>query len=90
MKFHRSEFKIPLSFAGILFLLWCQRFINEDAFSSLVNLFETNLSKSNQTDVSFGLSRADKVSLIIYPTIVDPANKIIGGADLKFDSPEHL
>jgi hypothetical protein len=61
---------------------------NEDAFSNLVNFFETNLRKSNQADVSFGVSRADKVSLIIYPAVVAPANKIIGGADLKLDSPE--
>jgi hypothetical protein len=61
---------------------------NEDAFLSLVNLFETNISKSKQTDVSFGLSRTSRVSLIIYPAIVAPGNKIIGGSDLKYDSPE--
>jgi hypothetical protein len=83
-----------LSFAGAFDKKYSQEWLtnnfvqNEDAFSSLVNLFETNINKSKQTDVSFGLSRADKVSLIIYPTVVAPANKIIGGSDLKFDSPE--
>jgi hypothetical protein len=83
-----------LAFEGVFDKKYSQEWLannfvqNEDAFSNLVNLFETNLSKSNQTDVSFGLSKGDKVSLIIYPAVVAPANKIIGGADLKFDSPE--
>ncbi|HEV3411925.1 MAG TPA: hypothetical protein VG101_05570 [Puia sp.] len=61
---------------------------NETGFADAVALFKAGISKTNQKDLSFGLGNWGTVNLFIYPTVIDPANKIIGGEGLKIGSPE--
>jgi hypothetical protein len=61
---------------------------NETAFADAVTLFKAGIAKTNQKDLSFGLGNWGTVNLFIYPAIIDPANKIIGGEGLKIGSPE--
>lgn len=61
---------------------------HETAFAAAAALFKAGVSKTNQKDLSFGLGNWGSVNLYIYPTVIDPANKIIGGKNLKIGSPE--
>jgi hypothetical protein len=59
---------------------------NEKAFAEAGNLFVSKLPKLNDQKVLFGLSKGDKVSLLIIPTIVDSKTHITGGYDLELNS----
>ena|ERR1700722_9753758 len=61
---------------------------NETAFADASALFKAGVSKTNQKNLSFGLGNWGSVNLYIYPAVIDPANKIIGGDNLKIGSPE--
>jgi len=61
---------------------------HETDFADLVAYFKSHVSESKEQSVSFGLSKGDKVNLIISPAVVDPANKIIGGNNLTVNSPK--
>lgn len=60
---------------------------HENDFSDLVESFAANIPKNKQQSVSFGLSKNNKISLNIYPSVIDSASKIIGGNDLELGSP---
>jgi hypothetical protein len=83
-----------LSFAGVFDKKYSREWLaenfvrNENAFSELATIFDADVSKSKHDNVSLGLSNGDRISLVIYPDVIDPANKIIGGDDLKLGSPE--
>jgi hypothetical protein len=61
---------------------------NERSFEELANQFDSLVSRSKQSDLTFGLSGRNRINLTVYPAVVDPANKIMGGKDLEFGSPE--
>lgn len=61
---------------------------NESKFDELVTFFNAKIINVKEQTVSFGLSKANKVSLIISPNVIDPANKTIGGNDLELGSPK--
>jgi hypothetical protein len=66
-----------------------QNFIqHENEFADLVTYFNSKVPNDKKQRVSFGLSKGNKVSLIIYPTVIDPANKIIEKENLELGSPE--
>ena len=57
----------------------------EDNFSNLATLFKANVPKDKEY-VTLGLSTGNKFSLIIFPNVISPTNKIIGGNDLELNS----
>ena len=59
---------------------------HEHEFADVAAFFEAHLSKNENFGVSFGLGRRGSVNLHIFPDIVDPANKTIGGDDLEIGS----
>jgi hypothetical protein len=59
---------------------------NQRAFSEVVGLFQADITKSKQENVTFGLGNWGSINLFIFPAVVDPANKVIGGNDLKLGS----
>lgn len=61
---------------------------HESDFSDLITLFNAKVPKDKEQTVSFGLSKGNAFDLIIRPSIIDPANKIIGGNNLKLNSPK--
>jgi hypothetical protein len=83
-----------LSFSGVFDKKYSREWLtenfvrNENTFSELATMFDADVSKSKHDNVSLGLSSGDRISLVIYPDVIDPANKIIGGDDLKLGSPE--
>ena len=80
---------VPLVFSGVFDKKYSREELtrnfveHEKEFSDLVSAFDAKVPKNDDYTVSFGLSSGDKVSLDLYPTVIDPANKIIGGDDLK-------
>lgn len=66
-----------------------QNFIqHEKEFADLVTYFNSKVSNDKNQRVSFGLSKGNKVNLIIYPVVTDPANKIVGRNNLELGSSE--
>jgi|ERR1044072_347425 hypothetical protein len=61
---------------------------HEKEFADLATFFMANLPKNKKQTVYFGLGNGNRVNLNIYPTAFHPANKVIGGPDLKIGSPE--
>ncbi|HEY1200421.1 MAG TPA: hypothetical protein VGE79_05550 [Niastella sp.] len=61
---------------------------HEKEFSDLATFFITNLPKNKKQTVYFGLGSGNRVNLNIYPSVFNPATKVIGGPDLKIGSPE--
>lgn len=61
---------------------------HENEFADLEACFVSNLPKNNPPMVSFGLKNWNKISLIIYPEVISPGNKIIGADNVKIGSPE--
>ena len=61
---------------------------HEQEFSDVVNYFKSNIPKNISYSVTFGLSPRKKVSLYLYPLVVDPANKILGGGAVSIESPK--
>jgi hypothetical protein len=59
---------------------------HENDFADLVAYFKSHVSKIKEQTIAFGLSKGNRVSLIIYPAVIDPANKIVGGNDLTLNS----
>jgi len=59
---------------------------NEKAFVEVENLFVSKLPMLTDQKISFGLSKGNKFSLIIIPTIIDSKSHIIGGYDLEVNS----
>lgn len=66
-----------------------QYFINhEQEFSDVVNYFKSNIPQKNDYSISFWRHGKNKVSLLLYPDVIDPKNKIIGASDVSVDSPK--
>lgn len=61
---------------------------HENDFSDLVEFFKKNALNDTSYTVTFGLGKNGKVSLDVFPVVIDPANKIVGGEDLELDSYE--
>lgn len=61
---------------------------NEKSFFDLVEYFNSINPKEEGQTVSFGLGKKNTVKLYIYPTVIDPDNKILGRDDLTLDSKE--
>ncbi|MBN9383772.1 MAG: hypothetical protein J0H74_23650 [Chitinophagaceae bacterium] len=59
---------------------------HENDFTELVMLFNTYVYKKKEYNVSFGLGNGGRISLVLKPTVIDPASKIIGGEDLELGS----
>lgn len=62
--------------------------LHEDNFKDLTVYFKTLTQHEDNYNISFGLAKDDHVNLVILPKIVDPANRILGGNDLAFESPQ--
>jgi hypothetical protein len=66
-----------------------QNFVaHENAFSDVEDFFWRRLLKGADFSVSFGLGRRGRVNLYLYPNVVDPANKVVGGNNLEIGSQE--
>jgi hypothetical protein len=64
-----------------------QNFVeHENDFSDLVILFKNKVPKNKEYTLSFGISKDGKISLIVKPVVIDPANKTIGGENLELGS----
>lgn len=61
---------------------------HEKEFADLAASFRANIPKNKKQLIYFGLGRGNRVNLNIYPVVIDSANKITGGSDLKPGSPE--
>ena len=60
---------------------------NEKEFLDLVSFFDFEVANKEQR-IAFGISDGDIISLIVTPTVINSESKILGGENLKFDSPE--
>lgn len=66
-----------------------QNFIqHEEEFADLVTYFNSKINDVKNQRVSFGLSKGNKVNLILYPVVNNHANKIVGGDNLELGSSE--
>ena len=85
---------VLLSFSGAFDVKYSseeltRNFIEHEAeFAELETYIISILPKDREEQISFGISKGGRVDLSIYPTIIDPANTIIGGGDLRIGSPE--
>jgi hypothetical protein len=59
---------------------------HENDFADVAAFFEAHLSKNENFSVSFVLGRRGSVNLYIFPDVVDPANKTVGGDDMEIGS----
>jgi hypothetical protein len=57
-----------------------------NAFSDVEDFFSGHLPNAADFSVTFGLGRRGRVNLHLYPDVVDPANKIVGGENLEIGS----
>jgi len=66
-----------------------QNFVeHEKAFSDVEDFFWRRLPKGADFSVLFGLGRGGRVNFYLYPNVVDPANKVVGGNNLEVGSQE--
>lgn len=61
---------------------------HDKEFSDVTHFFKDNIPVNFSYSVSFGISSGDKVSLRLYPHVIDPANKIPGAYAVTVESPE--
>jgi hypothetical protein len=59
---------------------------HEKEFSDVASYFKSNIPPNISYSVTFGNSSRKKVSLFLYPFVIDPANKIIGGEAMSIES----
>jgi hypothetical protein len=60
---------------------------HEKEFADVVTYFNTARSNNKEQLIYFGLGSFNRVSLTISPQVIDPANKTIGGTNLRADAP---
>jgi hypothetical protein len=63
-------------------------FEHERDFEDLETYFISIIPKTDEQLISFELCRGDNISLFIYPTVIDPKNRILGGKCLELQSEE--
>jgi hypothetical protein len=57
-------------------------------FLDVVHYFKSSIPANISYSVTLGLSSRKRVSLYLYPFVIDPANKIIGGEAMSIESPK--
>lgn len=56
---------------------------NEKTFNSLISLFREKTANVDGYTVALGVNRNNRISLNLYPVVIDPANKILGVDDVE-------
>ncbi len=59
---------------------------HEKEFLDVVTYFKKNVPTDISYSVTFGISSGKKISLYLYPSVIHPANKILGGEAVSMGS----
>lgn len=61
---------------------------HEQQYEDVVSFFKDHIPAQLNYSIFFRVGKRKRVTLMLRPFIIAPGNEILGGADLKIDSPE--